>query len=45
MKTKSLKQLRYLESKASPLTEKQKKKMEKEIRTGKVKITGKKKKK
>jgi hypothetical protein len=44
-KKKSLKQLRFLESKGSPLSEEQKHKMEKEIRTGKVKITGKKKRK
>lgn len=42
-KKKTLKQLRFLESKGSPLDKKQKTKMEKEIRSGKVKITGKKK--
>lgn len=44
MAKKSLKQLRFLESKGSPLSSKQKIKMEKEIRSGKLKITGKKKK-
>lgn len=44
MAKKSLKQLRFLESKGSPLSNKQKTKMEKEIKSGKLKITGKKKK-
>lgn len=37
-KTKSAKQVRYLESSSSPLTGAQKAKMNSEIRSGKVKI-------
>jgi hypothetical protein len=37
-KTKTAKQVRYLFSSASPLTEGQKEKLAKEIRTGQVKV-------
>ena len=37
-KTKSLKQVRYLLSSVSPLTEKQQDKLRRELRTGKVRV-------
>lgn len=44
-KKKSKKQVGYLLSKGSPLSEKQKDKLKGELHSGKVKVTGKKKKK